>query len=153
MDLRHYGWFVVGILAFRYRETLDIRWFYGALGMMLLSTLALHGRNFDLKLPGLLIGAFFIAAIWFPWIQRLLASRALVFVGAISYPFYLIHENTSVALAVEVGALFPRLPSILIPVGPIAVVMLIAWITVRWPEPWLRKRLRGVNIVRRRKTC
>ena len=153
MDMRHYGWFVVGILAFRYRETLDIRWFFGAVAMMLLSALALHGRNFDLKLPGLLIGAFFIATIWFPWIQRLLASRALVFVGAISYPLYLIHENTSVALAVEVGALFPRLPSILIPVGPIAVVMLIAWITVRWPEPWLRKRLRGVNIVRRRKTC
>ncbi|KJV10258.1 hypothetical protein VZ95_06150, partial [Elstera litoralis] len=106
MDMRHYSWFVVGILAFRYKETQDTRWLYGAVGMMLLSVLVLFGRNFDLKLPGLLMGTFFIAAIWFAWLQRLLASRALVFVGGISYPLYLIHENTSVALAVEVGALF-----------------------------------------------
>ncbi len=152
-DMRYYGWFIVGILAFRYKETQDIRWFAAAAFMMLLSALALHGRNFDLKLPGLLIGPFFIAAIWFAWLQRLLASRLLVFVGGISYPLYLIHENTSVALTVEVGALFPKLPAILMPLGPIAVVMLIAWITARWPEPWLRERLRGVNIVRRRKTC
>jgi peptidoglycan/LPS O-acetylase OafA/YrhL len=68
------------------------------------------------------------------WPNRLLASRALVFLGLISYPLYLWHwPLLSFARIAEFGA-----PSQGILLAAVALSVLLAWVTYRWLEKPVR---------------
>lgn len=153
IDGRYYIWFVVGILAFRYVDTRDIRWFRYAVFAMLIAAATISGVQFERKPPALAVGLIFLAVVWFTGLQQILSGRGLVFIGIISYPLYLVHHNIIVSLTAEIGRAVPGMPAVLMPLGPIAFVMFIAWLVTRWFEPWLRQYLQGVLIVCRRKTC
>jgi peptidoglycan/LPS O-acetylase OafA/YrhL len=74
-------------------------------------------------------------------VQLALSNRILVFVGFISYPLYLIHENMMVAMIVKIGRIFPNMFAILISILPILFVVGGAWIIARNLEPATRKLL------------
>ena len=94
-----------------------------------------------------LAALFFGATMLSKKLQTILASKALLFAGAISYPLYLIHENAMVSMIGSVGRAAPWVPSLLLPVLPIAVLSLVAWLIATKAEPALRSLLRRPFVV------
>jgi peptidoglycan/LPS O-acetylase OafA/YrhL len=82
----------------------------------------------------------------------LLGNKALVFIGFISYPLYLIHENMMVEMIVKVGWAFPGMPAILIPALPICVVISLAWVIAKYMEPATKAFLDVRSSVNRRQS-
>ena len=70
--------------------------------------------------------------------QRLLSTRALLFLGFISYPLYLVHENVMVSLIGTVGRLAPWMPPASVPLLPIGLVITIGWLLATHVEPRVR---------------
>lgn len=135
LGFTHFGWFAAGALFWLYHKHRDPRWFAAALAMAVLS--APFVRKLDLAplLPALIVIAIFAATLAFGRLQSLLKNRVFLFLGFVSYPLYLIHENMLVSLIVKTGALLPGMPSLLLPVLPALLVIAAAWLLARFGEP------------------
>jgi peptidoglycan/LPS O-acetylase OafA/YrhL len=138
LGFTHFGWFAAGALFWLYHKHRDARWFAAAVLMAALS--APFVRKLDLAplLPALLVTAVFALALASAQMQALLRNRVLLFLGFVSYPLYLVHENLLVALTVKAGTLWPALPGLLLPLLPAGGVIFIAWLLARFGEPALK---------------
>ena len=72
-----------------------------------------------------------------PPLQRLLALPLVLFVGDISYPLYLVHNNLGIGLTTAFARLMPHAPAYLWGLSSIAAVALLAWVIARFAEPVL----------------
>ena len=62
---------------------------------------------------------------------KLLTSRWLVWIGFISYPLYLIHENALIALTIKAHHVLPAIPAVLTPLPGLILILSIAYILAR----------------------
>jgi peptidoglycan/LPS O-acetylase OafA/YrhL len=138
---RHYGWFAAGALYYRHFRSGERRLLWQAVALSALATLSLYGM-FGLALRAFAAGAavsvLFALALLSRRVKRLLGLRLLLFIGMVSYPLYLVHENLMIALTVKLGAGQHWIPALLLPLLPAAGLMLLAWLVATRLEPRLR---------------
>jgi peptidoglycan/LPS O-acetylase OafA/YrhL len=131
LDSAAYGFFATGALFFLFHVARNPQVFWLAVATGLLSSVSLSSViNADLVLTLL-----FILAMSSSLLRNVLGSKALLIVGFVSYPLYLLHENMMVAMIVKIGRAFPEMPAILIPLLPICVVFSLAWVIAEYAEP------------------
>ncbi|GGC61580.1 hypothetical protein GCM10011396_05670 [Undibacterium terreum] len=140
---QHFGWFAAGALYFRYFKH-GKKWDLGLAVVLTCCAALAYGKGVEEVVAALVVVALFSLAITAGLAQKLCASPVLVWLGVISYPLYLLHENLMVAMIIQIGRVAPWLPAILIPLIPILIVMALAALVAQLAEPWLRQRLRGV---------
>jgi peptidoglycan/LPS O-acetylase OafA/YrhL len=150
---QHFGWFAAGALFYQYFVQRRVRYFISAL--MVASVAAFTVRDPVLKesvpiLAPLIVIVLFVAALISERFKIFLSSRVLLWLGFISYPLYLLHENIMVALIIKIGRLSQWIPLILLPVFPIGVVIFLGWIIAAKVEGALQERLRRPYIFFRR---
>ncbi|MGO9459672.1 MAG: acyltransferase family protein [Rhodomicrobium sp.] len=142
LSAEYYGWFAAGACFYLYFKDKNRNWAYYGAGVTLLSAALFKGSHVDLKVASLLFGALFILAMMSGSFRKLLGAPILVFVGFISYPLYLMHENMVVALSIRLTHWAPLVPSLLLPVIPICLVGGLAWFVAKYIEPQARLALR-----------
>ena len=155
-DGQFHGWFVAGALFYVHHSTGEMRALWGGVAVALVAALvtglAQSGTEiFWTTLVAVSLVALFASALRSARLQGWLSHPVFQFLGFVSYPLYLIHENMMVALIIKLGKWAPGMPQVLLPVVPICAVILIGWIVARWGEPWVRKAIRvGWGYARRR---
>jgi peptidoglycan/LPS O-acetylase OafA/YrhL len=124
------GWFAAGAVFYLFRKTGDWRVFAIAIGIAIVDVYILPPDGRKLAVA---VVALFAAPLVLPLAGKVLASPIFVFVGFISYPLYLLHEN----LMVGGSQLFPQLgwASVL---PPLSVIIAGSWLIARYFEPFLR---------------
>src|SRR5690606_29867742 len=85
--------------------------------------------------------AVFLGTVYFDVLKKLFANRPLIFMGFISYPLYLIHENLMIAWTIQLGR-HTELPHFLLPVIPIVVLGTAAFLIAKIWEPALQRFLK-----------
>lgn len=146
LGLDWFGWFACGALFYQWTKTHKDTWLAAAFAAGILSALgtAHHVEGAlqnEVRLLSLGIVVLFWAALAVPPVKAMLSSPIVLFAGAISYPFYLLHENALISMIVQEGHAFPLLPKPLLPLAPMVLVGALAWAIARFGEPWLRARL------------
>lgn len=138
-SFKYFGWFLIGALVYELQGKFDIvkLAFVGVLAVAT-SFYASVARHDATMFYALVIIALFTGAIYLEVLQRLLATKFLLFVGFISYPFYLIHENIMIFLIGKIGSSLRPVPDFLIPIIPIFLLMLVAYFIAKVIEPFLR---------------
>ena len=91
----------------------------------------------------IILYAFICVQVW-DKLKPLLTSRVLVYVGFVSYPLYLIHENAMIALVIKLAKNAPFIPGILLPVLPLALLLIISHLIATYAEPFLNKNLKRI---------
>ncbi|TBW40885.1 acyltransferase [Siculibacillus lacustris] len=89
--------------------------------------------------PRLFVVGLMAAVMRFEAVRRVVANPVFLILGFASYPLYLMHENLMVALIVRVGAAWPGLPALAVPVLPIVLVIAVGWLVARFVEPGARR--------------
>ncbi len=140
--LQHMGWFAAGAMYYRYYVSQRNGWLATAL-VTALACAVLQLGDTESRIVGVLIVGLFTFAIINQRVQDIVSHRSLLFLGAISYPLYLVHENMVVALTVKVGRWMPGLPGVLWPVVPMACVIGISFCVAEYGEPALRDLIRA----------
>ncbi len=140
LSLQYFGWFAAGSALYIFHQNQDKNWFYLGLGMAIISSFTATPEISVGSVAGaLMVSLLFAFSLINEKIQTLLQSRFLLFVGLISYPLYLIHENAMVIMIATMGHLLPSMPPILYPILPITLLMTIAYIIVKYLEPMSKK--------------
>jgi peptidoglycan/LPS O-acetylase OafA/YrhL len=73
----------------------------------------------------------------------LLTTRALLFFGFISYPFYLMHENLLIAIVRKIGTTARPLPDFLIPAVPVAIIAALSYLLAKHLEPAVKRLIQA----------
>jgi len=133
----HYGWFAAGAIFYRFVQSKNWRIFALACGVGVFAAVRMQP---GLVVASLAVVSLFAIALTVPSVAYVLGSAPVVFLGTISYPLYLLHENAMVSMIVSMGS------GVLNRVLSIAFVVLVAWLFTRYIEPlrlpasWLPRR-------------
>lgn len=141
-----FGWFAAGALFYRYFHERRGSLFALACVVALAAAAATGGLRPGQTAAALVVVALFAAAVSLPALQKILSLRVLLYLGFVSYPLYLLHENMMVAMIVKMGRAAPWVPAILMPLPPILAVIAAASLIAVYIEPWLRGCLHPVYL-------
>lgn len=137
----YFGWFAAGALYYRFFQTRAMSLFIAASVLAVPAAFTTHQVSMSLSIPtvlaALLIAAFFAFSVYGEWLRPILRSRLLLFIGYISYPLYLVHENIMVQLTLKLAKVATWIPLGLLPVLPILAVICLGWLIARFAEPAL----------------
>jgi peptidoglycan/LPS O-acetylase OafA/YrhL len=150
-DTLSYGMFASGVYFARYFQHGD-KWallWAAILGILSGVIVGPNGDPYGYGYPnwlaiaaGLVLMALIPLSCAVATVRRVWSSPLLVFLGFVSYPLYLLHQNALVALIVQLHTRLPGLPALLLPALPMALLVGAAWLIARYAEPFVRERIR-----------
>lgn len=149
LSFQHFGWFAAGAMLYVFHAQRQRGWLLAALALAIVCSLgsastALSGSRSMAAAASILVVVFFVGSLGSPLLQRFLNLRLWQFLGFISYPLYLLHENALISMTAQLGEAWPRLaPAVLpwLPLIPLAVIFAVAWVIASRVEPALRRGL------------
>ena len=97
----------------------------------------------------LVLTALFFVSVLFEGVGRIVANRPLLFLGFVSYPLYLIHQNALVGLIARSSRHLRFVPAPLLPLGPILFLVAVAYVIARFVEPNAKKLLAPMLVGRK----
>jgi len=137
-DAKYYGWFAAGALYYEYTRNGERKHLLSAILIALLSAVTVH--EFEWKAMPCAIGIvlLFTTAIVSKKLCVLWEHPFFIFLGFVSYPLYLLHENMMISMIVKVGHFAPWMPDILMPIIPVIIIIGLSWCVVRFAEPYIK---------------
>lgn len=139
----YFGWFAAGAMYCVYERSRSRTHFLAATLLAVAAAALQQGRDqHQVWFFALWVALVFGLAVASPHVRRALSNRFLLWVGFISYPLYLLHENLVVGSLLWLKRQSTGIPDVLLPLGPAAVVMGLAWLVARHIEPAMRASLR-----------
>jgi peptidoglycan/LPS O-acetylase OafA/YrhL len=132
----YFGWFMTGALIYRWTVVNRYYYLFSAVAIGAACPLSINGLS--AKLAAALIVLLFLLVVFSRRAQEAVSYRLFLFLGFISYPLYLLHENMMVALIIKAGRIAPWMPNMLVPAIPIAMVVFFGWLAARFAEPATR---------------
>ena len=145
LQLENFAWFAAGCVAFRFdqdRSRMNLI-MLGLTSLLCFTTFGQKEMDPALYNFALILILIFIASREVSVITRIACSRILVFIGFISYPFYLLHENMMIGGLVRLSRLVPQVPAMLVLAAMLGLITLLAWSVARFGEGPLRNVLRA----------
>lgn len=142
LNWQHYGWFAAGALFYQYFVSKQWRYWLMGLFVALLAARCLGGLPSKSMLYATTLVMLFAFSMFNPLVQKMLSNQFLVFVGFISYPLYLVHENATISMINQLHDACPKLPSYLLPLLPTMLAIFVAWIIAKHLEPYARQLIK-----------
>ena len=127
----NYYLFLTGILLYEYFSTRNNLYFI----LSIISLMFAIQRVGNGAVATFLSIGMLIIAVRVEWLQKLFNTRFFQFLGGISYPLYLFHENFIVTTTKILGQNFPAIPHILLPLMPILCAIVIASMIEKTEKP------------------
>jgi peptidoglycan/LPS O-acetylase OafA/YrhL len=146
LSTEYMGWFASGAIYYLYFKSGKKKLLYMGLLMSLICSVYFYCLHIEMGaiLAAILMSLFFFTIMMTECLQSIIGSRILLFLGFISYPLYLVHENMMVSLIIKIGRWMPFIPGFLLPIIPIAFVIVIAGLVAKYAEPGFRDILRWI---------
>ena len=143
----YFGWFASGCLAYFYYTNNNIKNLILSIILAALNVYVMFKVfNYDkvYLLMAFIILSLFYIPIYFKNSHAFFANRFFLFLGFISYPLYLIHENMMIASIIKLNKLFPYFPYFVLPFIPIIVLCFISYIIAKKMEPLTRDLIKNL---------
>jgi peptidoglycan/LPS O-acetylase OafA/YrhL len=145
-----FGWFAAGAMYYVYERSRSRTHFLVATLLSVSAAALQQGRGqHQVWFFALWVSVIFGLSIASPHVRRMMCNRFLLWVGFISYPLYLLHENFVVGSLLWLERQSTGIPDVLQPLGPAAIVMGLAWFVARHIEPAIREWLRRAAVASR----
>jgi peptidoglycan/LPS O-acetylase OafA/YrhL len=138
-SFEYFGWFASGAAFYVFFRNGTFSWLALASAMALLSSLTSRGLHWQPFIAGSLISLSFALAVISPTAQYILRLRLFQFLGLVSYPLYLIHENILISLIIKGGRFMSPEQSLYIPVLSLALLSIAAYFITQYLEPRVKQ--------------
>lgn len=139
----HFGWFVTGALTYIYYHDRSKKYLW-ALFFAVISSLFYTYKFQDLILLLYLIilNLVFFGALFWKKFGVIFSGKFFKFLGFISYPLYLLHENMLISLIIKIHKYFPNLSYALLPILSFIFIGMLANLVAKYLEPYLQDLLK-----------
>lgn len=144
LNYRHYGWFAAGALFYQFYLTRNAHYWLGGLLVAMIAARCMGGLLSGTMVVATALVLLFAYAVKSPALQKMLACKPLIFLGFISYPLYLVHEQDMVSMIIQLHQTFALWPPYLLPILPILMVTFFAWIIAQYLEPATRRAIKSL---------
>lgn len=146
LSLKYFGWFAAGASFYLYTKSDDKKCFWYGVAICILSSLAeaIVNNSIEILVAILIISLFFSYSLISVNIQRLLSNRLLLFLGYVSYPLYLLHENMMISIIIKFNGLLPQKLSFLLPIFAITIIASIAYVIAKYIEKPIRNIIKNI---------
>lgn len=129
----HFGWFYLGsVLYQRQKISAGLLGFMGTIFCLCIYTTV--GNDHIGASMCILLYCLFYAGVRTNALYGVLTAKWLVWVGFISYPLYLIHENALIALTIMAHRLSPELAPVITPLPGLLIITAIAYLLARYGD-------------------
>lgn len=138
----YFGWFVSGALAYLYyknrKKSFLLAFIVATIcAMFYMYKLQDMTRNIYLLI---LILIFLGSLFWRP-LNSFFSMKFFKFIGFISYPLYLLHENMMISWMIKINNYF-QLPYFILPIIAFSLVIPIAYLVSAFIEPYFQRNLK-----------
>ena len=141
----HFGWFVAGALTYMYYQKPDKKTLLAIIFTVLCSLFyAYKFQDLTLLIYLIVVTLVFFAALFWEKFGAIFCTRFFTFIGFISYPLYLLHENMLIASIIKIHKYLPQIPYFLLPILSSIFIIAIAYIVAKYLEPILQKQLKKI---------
>lgn len=141
LDFQYFGWFAAGAAVFvGFKDHRPIWYVYGGVVGLSVAVFELHSSVTTLALM-IVIMTTFIASMVSESLQKLMASKWLLWFGFISYPLYLLHENILVSATITLSKIFPAVSTLVWPLVLLFPLSVFAYLITKLVEPQLKRVL------------
>lgn len=134
LSLSFFGWFASGAAFYLFHKGQQIRWLVCGFMMATISAVLLYWGDYETMLSAIVISLFFTLSFVTPIIQKALQNKALIFLGFISYPLYLLHENMMISMIIDLSYLFNGISLMFISLFSILTVVVISYFISKYLE-------------------
>ena len=145
LGFSYFGWFTTGTLVYLYYENKNIKTLLLSLIIGVLSIIGLKENNVVTVLA-LLILIIFVSTIKYEFLQKIIANKLFLFIGFISYPYYLVHENLSIATIIKTHKYSPTTPNFILVFVPVLLIIIFIYPYTKYVEPQIQKKLKSIMI-------
>lgn len=141
LSFQHFGWFSSGASYYIYVKSQNKNWFYFAVFVSFISSVIISRLNVEALSAAILISLFFTSSIISIKVQQIISNKLFLFMGFVSYPLYLLHENMMVSIIIKLNSYLYFIPSLLFPIIAITLISLIAYFVANYLEVPMRKKI------------
>jgi len=138
-SFEYFGWFSIGASYYLYLKSTESKWLYFGIFVSLISSMAASQLNLAPFVAALLISTIFVASILSDKFQKIMSSRFFLYLGFISYPLYLIHENMMISIVIKLNNYIPFISSFLFPAIAILIVSAVSYFISRNVEKVVKR--------------
>lgn len=144
-DFKYCGWFASGAFFYRYYILKHKTSFLAGLVLALISARNWGGIMTSTMMAFVVIIGVFAIAMFSHRLQSILSNRLLRFFGYVSYPLYLIHENATISMIVQLHQAYEEINVYVLSLIPLTMMVIIAWIMAKYLEPEFKRWLKKLN--------
>ncbi|MCB1660093.1 MAG: acyltransferase, partial [Pseudomonadales bacterium] len=141
LSLQHFGWFAAGAAFYIYHQSKTEKWFIFALSISLLSSIFVGNLSIYPAIAAIMVSGLFAISLKSALIQNVLTNRILLFLGFISYPLYLIHENAMISMVIKLPAFLSVVPSFFYPIISIFLLSVVSYGIAKKYEILIRRKI------------
>lgn len=143
LSFEYFGWFSAGAAFYIAQKESSSIWFYAGICISIVSSviLGLQKDSFAVFSAIIILSLFFAMSLKSSVIQSILSHRFLVFLGFVSYPLYLLHENMMLAITIKFSHLVPVEVSFILPIVAVSFIATISYIVVMYIEKPVKQLL------------
>jgi len=142
---RYLFWFLIGIYAYEFLNGKIKEYLFEVLGLALLGAIySISKQSFSVQLIQVLCLLLFLGLLKIEFLKKIIGNSFFVFMGAISYPLYLVHENAGVSLIISFQEYLTFIPSFFYPFLSLGILSFLAWVEAFKFSPKLSKSLKKV---------
>lgn len=145
LDFKYCGWFASGALFYRFFMYKHKASFAIALFVALLSARNWGGLMSSTMVAFVVIIGIFACSMFSRHLQGMLSNKLLTFFGYISYPLYLIHENATISMIVQLHQAYEDINVYVLSLIPLTMMVIIAWIMAKYLEPEFKRWLKNLT--------
>jgi len=145
LDVKYYGWFAAGALFYQYYNDKRLATFLAALLIALINGRDISGFLSGEMVACVLVISIFAGSLISKQLQRIFSHKSLTFIGFISYPLYLIHENATISTIVQLHQQFEWVNIYVLSLFPLSCCVLISWLMAAYLEPGLRTSIKKIT--------
>lgn len=141
----HFGWFAAGALTYIYFYNREKKYLWMLIFTTVCSLLYVIKFQDPVMLVYLVVlSLIFYCALFYKSFGRIFSTRFFKFIGFISYPLYLLHENMLVALIIKLHHYFDGIPYFLLPLISCIFIGGLAGLVAYFIEPAFQKLLKRI---------
>ncbi|HBY86565.1 MAG TPA: hypothetical protein DEO86_11890 [Colwellia sp.] len=144
LSFEYFGWFSAGAAFYLTNKEENNNWFALGIVFCVISSviLAIQKESITLFIAIMSLSFFFAISLKIKSLQSLLSHRFLVFMGFVSYPLYLLHENMMIALILKLSPFIPANTSFILPLLAISFIILLSYLIALYFEKPLKKAIK-----------
>lgn len=146
LSFDHFGWFAVGACFYEFHKTEIMKWYLLGAIVAVLNSITFYNDVISAMLVIILFSLSLPFCLKNRYWQKILQTKLLLFLGLVSYPLYLLHENMMISIIIKLDKLQYGLPSFFLPVIAVIFISTLAYIIVKIIEPLLIKQIKRLPI-------